>query len=68
MSAADRSLGIHLATIVSKIILASVYARYTTMIVADDGMEQTEDVLALPKSNRLLLRFQRQDEEALRAL
>ena len=40
-----------------KLLLAAVYANYSTSIVDDGGMEQREDFVSPPVSGKLDLRF-----------
>ena len=41
-----------------KLIIAAVYTNYTTSIVDDEGMEQTDGFIGRPKSNKLILKFE----------
>ncbi|KAI9758848.1 MAG: hypothetical protein M4579_002794 [Chaenotheca gracillima] len=45
-----------------KLTLAAVYSRYTTSIVDDAGIEQTDGYTAHPKNKRLVLKFDRVEE------
>lgn len=40
-----------------KLIVATVYANYTTTIVDDTGIEATDGFTIRPKSGKLMLRF-----------
>lgn len=40
-----------------KVVLAVIYANFTTSIVNDDGIEQTDGYSARPKADQLHLRF-----------
>jgi hypothetical protein len=42
-----------------KLVIAAIYTNYTTHIVDDTGIEQVEAFIAGPRSNRLILRFER---------
>jgi cytochrome P450 len=42
-----------------KLIVAAVYTNFRTHIVNDDGIEQTDGYTCGPKSNRLILRFEK---------
>ena len=42
-----------------KLITAAIYTSFTTHISDDEGIEQIDAYTAGPKSNRLLLRFER---------
>jgi hypothetical protein len=42
-----------------KLVIAAIYTNYTTHIVDDTGIEQVEAFIAGPRSNQLILRFER---------
>ena len=42
-----------------KLITAAIYTNFTTHVVNDEGIEQIDAYTAGPRSNRLLLRFER---------
>jgi hypothetical protein len=42
-----------------KLIVAAVYTNFITHIVNDDGIEQEGGFICGPKSNRLILRFEK---------
>ena len=42
-----------------KLITAAMYTNFATHIVDDDGIEQIDAYTAGPKSNKLILRFER---------
>ena len=42
-----------------KLITAAIYTNYKTHIVDDEGIEQEDAYTAHPKSNKLVLRFER---------
>ena len=42
-----------------KLITAAIYTNYKTHIVDDKGIEQEDAYTAHPKSNKLVLRFER---------
>ena len=42
-----------------KLITAAIYTNYRTYIVDDEGIEQEDAYTAHPKSNKLVLRFER---------
>jgi hypothetical protein len=52
-------LGNHFSTLVLKVILAAVYLSFETSIVDDEGIEQRDDMMATPKSDKLILGFKR---------
>ena len=42
-----------------KLILAAIYTNYTTKIIDDEGIEQLEGWFVGPRSNKLMLQFER---------
>jgi hypothetical protein len=44
---------------VLKVLLASIYTNFTTIIVDDEGMEQRDDIIAGPVADKLILSFKR---------
>ncbi len=42
-----------------KLIAAAIYTNFTTHIVDDEGIEQEDAYTAMPRSNKLILRFER---------
>jgi hypothetical protein len=42
-----------------KYIIAALYSNYTTSIVDDAGIEQTDSYTAPPKSDKLMIRLER---------
>lgn len=42
-----------------KLILAAVYANFTSTIIDDEGIEQRDELPADPVSDKLILSFQR---------
>lgn len=40
-----------------KLITAAVFVNFTTHVVDDEGIEQVDAYTAMPKSNKLILRF-----------
>jgi hypothetical protein len=42
-----------------KLIVASIYTNYTTHIIDDDGIEQTDSIVASPVGEKLVLGFNR---------
>ena len=42
-----------------KYILAALYSNYTTTIMDDSGIEQTDSYTAPPKSDKLMIRLER---------
>ncbi|KAI0395232.1 cytochrome P450 [Xylariaceae sp. FL0594] len=52
-------LGSNFAMHEMKLIIAAIYSNYTTHIVNDDGIEQTDMYTGHPKRNALDLRFER---------
>ena len=45
--------------VVLKIFLASIYTNFVTSIVDDEGIEQLDEMLAMPVGDKLTLRFDR---------
>ncbi|KAF2449572.1 cytochrome P450 monooxygenase-like protein [Karstenula rhodostoma CBS 690.94] len=54
-------VGSHLAVYQMKYIVAALYSNYTTAIVDDTGIEQSDAYTAPPKNSELLIRLQRLD-------
>jgi cytochrome P450 len=52
-------LGNHFSTLVLKVILAAIYYNFETVIIDDEGIEQIDDMLGIPKSDKLILGFTR---------
>jgi cytochrome P450 len=52
-------LGNHFSTLVLKVVLAAIYLNFETFIVDDEGIEQIDDMMATPKSDKLILGFKR---------
>ncbi|KAF1969589.1 cytochrome P450 monooxygenase-like protein [Bimuria novae-zelandiae CBS 107.79] len=52
-------VGSHLAVYQMKYILAALYSNYTTAIVDDNGIEQSDAYTAPPQSDKLLIRLQK---------
>ncbi|KAF1961742.1 cytochrome P450 [Byssothecium circinans] len=52
-------IGKDFTMIVMKLIVYTVYVRYRTEVVEDDGMEMTDRFLAQPEGGKLVLRFER---------
>jgi cytochrome P450 len=50
-------VGSHLASMVLKLLLASVYTNFTTSILEDDGMEHRDEMMASPVGDKLILAF-----------
>ena len=42
---------------VIKLVVAAIYLNYTTVIIDDDGIEQSDSYNSGPVSHRLILRF-----------
>jgi hypothetical protein len=42
---------------VIKLVVAAVYTNFTTSIVDDEGIEQEDNYIALPKGRKLVLQF-----------
>lgn len=42
-----------------KHVIAAIYTNFTSHVVDDEGIEQTDGYLAIPLSNQLILRFER---------
>lgn len=42
-----------------KLVIATIYTNYTTEIVDDEGIEQTDTFVAGPVGEKLILRFTR---------
>ncbi|KYG43809.1 hypothetical protein M433DRAFT_542149 [Acidomyces richmondensis BFW] len=55
-------IGQNFAVQVIKLVIAAVYSQYTTSIVNDEGIEQSDSYNSGPISNRLILRFHDADE------
>ena len=49
--------GNHFAVAILKLLLAAVYANYSTEIIDDEGIEQREDFVSSPTGGKLFLRF-----------
>jgi hypothetical protein len=52
-------IGSNFASLVLKLLLASIYTNYTTSILEDDGMEHRDEMMASPVGDKLILRFNR---------
>ncbi|KAF1833757.1 cytochrome P450 [Decorospora gaudefroyi] len=52
-------VGSHLAVYQMKYIIAALYSNYSTAIVDDTGIEQTDSYTAPPKSDKLLIRLEK---------
>ncbi|KAL8824836.1 MAG: hypothetical protein Q9191_004791 [Dirinaria sp. TL-2023a] len=52
-------LGSHFATQGMKLVAATIYSNFTTEIVDDEGMEQTDEFISGPVGEKLVLRFKR---------
>ncbi|PYI08649.1 cytochrome P450, partial [Aspergillus sclerotiicarbonarius CBS 121057] len=50
-------LGSNFALLEIKLVMAAVYANYTTEVVDDEGIEQNMEFIALPKGGKLMVRF-----------
>ena len=42
-----------------KLVMAVVYANYTTEVVDDEGIEQNMEFISLPKGRKLVVRLSR---------
>ncbi len=42
-----------------KLLVATVYTNFTSSVVDDEGIEQIDGLVGGPKSNRLVLKFER---------
>ncbi|KAI1387761.1 cytochrome P450 [Hypoxylon trugodes] len=52
-------LGSNFAMHEMKLVIAAIYSNYTSHIINDEGVEQTDAYTGRPKSNSLYLRFER---------
>ncbi|KAH4175721.1 hypothetical protein HBH43_066050 [Parastagonospora nodorum] len=52
-------VGSHLAVYQMKYIVAALYSNYSTSIVDDSGIEQTDSYTAPPQSDRLMIRLEK---------
>ncbi|RAK94783.1 cytochrome P450 [Aspergillus ibericus CBS 121593] len=50
-------LGSNFALLEIKLVMAAVYANYTTKVVDDEGIEQNMEFIALPQGRKLVVRF-----------
>ena len=48
---------------VLKLLIAATYTSFTTTIVDDEGIEQTGDLIAGPRSNKLIVAFRMVENE-----
>lgn len=55
-------VGSHFALHEIKLVIAAVYSNFRTEIIDDEGIEQTDGYTCGPRSNRLILKFERVGE------
>jgi hypothetical protein len=51
-------IGSHFAILTLKLLLASIYTNFTTIILEDYGMEHRDELMASPVGDKLVLRFE----------
>jgi hypothetical protein len=45
--------------VVMKVVVAAIYTNYTTYVIDDEGIEQSDSMIAVPVSEKLILGFNR---------
>ncbi|KAK5114229.1 hypothetical protein LTR85_010294 [Meristemomyces frigidus] len=50
-------IGSNFATQIIKLMIAAIYTNYTTTVIDDEGIEQSDSYISGPVGNRLVLRF-----------
>jgi hypothetical protein len=51
-------IGSHYAVQALKLLIAAIYTGFETAIVDDEGIEQSDNFIAGPIGNKLIVRFQ----------